>query len=105
MPGYLAHQGSTVICAHAGQAQPGSPNPRVKVSSQATVLLATPYTVAGCSLPPQAGGPCVTGQWTVGSTRATSTGQPLVIQGGTGTCMPTGVPMTVTVTQVRVKVQ
>jgi hypothetical protein len=30
-------------------------------------------------------------------------GQPLVIQGGTATCAPTGVPLTVSVVQPRVK--
>lgn len=102
MPGFLAHQGATVLCAHAGQAQPTAPNPRVTVGGQATVTLSTPYTVAGCPLPPNAGGPCVTGQWTAGSTRVTSLGQPLVIQGGSATCTPTGVPLMVTVVQARV---
>jgi hypothetical protein len=39
----------------------------------------------------------------VGTTRVTSMGQPLVIQGGTATCVPTGVPLTVTAVQPRVK--
>jgi hypothetical protein len=102
MPGHLAHQGATVMCAHGGQAQPTAPNPRVTVGGQATVVLSTPYSVAGCTLPPNAGGPCVTGTWTVGTARVTSLGQPLVIQGGTATCVPTGVPLTVTAAQVRV---
>jgi hypothetical protein len=102
MPGYLAHQGATVMCPHGGQAQPTAPNVRVMVGGQATVTLSTPYSVAGCTLPPNAGGPCVTGAWTVGTARVTSLGQPLVIQGGTATCVPTGVPLTVTAAQVRV---
>ena len=28
MPGFLLHQGATVLCAHAGQATPTVPNPR-----------------------------------------------------------------------------
>jgi hypothetical protein len=102
MAGFLAHQGATVICAHAGQAQPTAPNPRVSVGGQATVTTSTPYTVTGCPLPPNAGGPCVTAQWTTGTVRVTSMGQPLVIQGGSATCVPTGVPLTVTVVQPRV---
>jgi hypothetical protein len=47
MPGYLAHQGATVICSHGGQGQPSVTNPRVKVSGQPVVALPTPYTVAG----------------------------------------------------------
>jgi hypothetical protein len=41
--------------------------------------------------------------WTAGTVRVRSSGQPLVIQGGTATCAPTGVPLQVTVTQVRVQ--
>jgi hypothetical protein len=104
MPGFLVNQASTVLCSHGGQAQPTVPNPRVKVSAQATVLLSAPYTVAGCALPTNVGGPCATAQWTSGSTRVTSMGQPLVIQGGSATCVPTGVPLMVTVTQPRVRV-
>jgi hypothetical protein len=101
--GLLVQQGATVTCAHGGQAQPTVPAPRVKLSGQAAVALPPPWTVGGCSLPPQAGGPCVTATWSVGTTRVTSMGQPLVIQGGTAQCVPTGVPLTVASVQVRVK--
>ena len=101
--GSLAHQGAVVICAHGGQAMPAVSNPRVKVAGQPTVLLSAPWTVTGCPFPPVSGGPCVTAQWMVGTTRVTSMGQPLVIQGGTATCVPTGVPLTVTAVQPRVK--
>lgn len=103
MPGFLVHQGAVVLCSHGGQAQPTLPNPRVTVSAQATVALSAPYTIAGCGLPPNAGGPCVTALWTSGTVRVTSMGQPLVIQGGTATCVPTGVPLMVTTTQIRVR--
>ena len=103
MPGFLVQQGATVLCGHGGQAQPTAPNPRVKVAGQAGVLLTVPWTVAGCPLPPPAGGPCVTAQWTVGTTRVTSMGQPLVFQGGSAICAPTGVPLTVVVVQPRVR--
>jgi hypothetical protein len=100
--GSVAHQGAVVICAHGGQAMPTVPNPRVTVGRQPTVLLSAPWTVAGCTLPPAADGPCVTGQWSSGTTRVTSIGQPLVIQGGSATCAPTGTPLTVTAVQPRV---
>lgn len=103
MPGQLVHQGAVVMCAHAGQAMPAAPNPRVKVAGQATVLLSIPWTIAGCPFPPPSGGPCVTAIWSVGTVRVKSMGQPLVIQGGTATCAPTGVPLTVSVVQPRVK--
>lgn len=100
--GSLVHLGAVVMCSHGGQAMPTVPNPRVKVSGQATVTLAAPWTVAACPFPPVSGGPCVTAQWVVGTVRVTSMGQPLVIQGGTAMCVPTGVPLQVTAVQPRV---
>jgi hypothetical protein len=40
--------------------------------------------------------------WTSGTIRVQSMGQPLVVSTGTATCAPTGVPLLVVVTQVRV---
>ena len=102
MPGNLVHSGAVVICAHAGQATPPSVNSRVSVAGQPTVLLPVPWTVAGCPFPPTSGGPCATAAWTVGTTRVTSMGQPLVLSTGAATCAPTGVPLTVTSVQPRV---
>lgn len=104
MPGFLLHVGATVLCSHAGQAQPTVPNPRVTVNGQPTVLMATPYMVAGCTLPPPpaANGPCVTAQWTTGTTRVLSNGQPLLVQSSMAICVPTGTPLLITVLQPRV---
>ena len=102
MPGFLVQQGAAVMCAHGGQAQPSAAAARVTLGGQACVLLAAPWTVAGCPLPPNAGGPCAIATWTAGTVRVTSMGQPLVIQGGAAICAPTGVPLTVTVVQPRV---
>ena len=104
MPGFLVHVGAQVLCAHAGQATPTVPNPRVTVSGQPTILLTTPYVVAGCTFPPPpaANGPCVTAQWLVGTTRVTSNGQPLVVQSSTSICAPTGTPLLIVATQTRV---
>lgn len=103
MPGQLLHVGATVLCSHAGQAQPTTPNPRVTLGGQQLVLLTTPYTVAGCPLPPQAGGPCVSAQWIVGATRVLAGGTPVLLQDSRSVCVPTGTPLTPTVVQVRVK--
>lgn len=105
MPGYLVQQGATVTCAHAGQAQPTMPNLRVKLDGQPTVLQTSPYTIAGCSNPPPNVnvGPCVTATWTSGSTRVKSMGQPVLLQDSLSVCAPTGTPLTVAVTQMRVK--
>lgn len=102
MPGFLLHQGATVMCSHGGQAMPTAPNPRVMVSAQPTALLPIPWVVAGCPLVPPPLPPCVIALWSVGTIRVTSNGQPLVIQGGMATCIPTGTPLVPVVSQTRV---
>jgi hypothetical protein len=95
MPGFLLHQGATVLCSHAGQAQPTVVNPRVSVSGMPTVFLSSPYVVAGCALPPPpaANGPCITATYVVGSVRVTSMGQPLLLIDSQSICAPTGTPL------------
>ena len=104
MPGFLLHQGATVLCSHAGQAQPTVPNPRVTVNGMPTVTMTTPYVVAGCTLPPPpaANGPCVTAQFVTAATRITSNGQPLLLLDSQAICAPTGTPLLIAVTQTRV---
>jgi hypothetical protein len=104
MPGFLLHVRATVLCSHAGQAQPTVPNPRVTVNGMPTVTLSAPYLVAGCALPPPpaANGPCVTAQWLVGTTRVLSNGQPLLVQSSQAICAPSGTPLMIVMTQVRV---
>ena len=103
MPGFLLHVGATVLCAHAGQAQPTAPNPRVLVSGQPTVAMAAPYAVAGCpfnvvGVP----SPCLTAQWLTAATRITSNGQPLLLMDSQALCAPNGTPLTIVATQARV---
>lgn len=97
--------GATVLCAHAGQAQPTVPNPRVKVGGQPIVTLPTVYTVAGCTMPPPpaGNGPCVTAQFVMGATRVMAGGQPVLLQDSQAICVPTGTPLNIVVTQMRVK--
>lgn len=104
MPGFLAQVSAQVTCTHQGQAKPLPPNPRVLVSGEPTVLLTAQYTVAGCAFPPppNGNGPCVTGKFMSGTLRVLSMGQPLVIVGSQGTCVPTGTPLLVVLTQPRV---
>jgi len=102
VPGFLLHVGATVMCAHAGQAMPTVPNPRVLVSGQPTALIAAPWVIAGCPFVFPAPGPCVTAQWVVGSVRVLSNGQPLVIQSGVAICAPTATPLVPVVMQTRV---
>jgi len=67
------------------------------------VPLSEPWTVAGCTLPAVRGGPCVTATWSAGTVRVRSSGQPIVVQGGTATCVPTGARLQVAATQRRVR--
>ena len=103
MPGFVVHAGAVVTCMHGGQAQPTAPTPRVLVSGMPVSTLATPYVVAGCPFVPLAGnGPCVSGQWVVGSTRVLVGGAPLVVQSSQAVCVPTGTGLLVVSTQTRV---
>ncbi len=104
MPGQVLHAGATVLCAHGGQATPIVPSPRVKVAGQPATTLSGPWSVAACPFSTAAGPmPCVTAQWTVGATRVLSGGAPLLLQDSQAVCAPNGTPVTVTVTQLRVK--
>jgi hypothetical protein len=104
MAGFLLHQGAVVMCAHGGQATPSVPNPRVLVSGMPTATLSAPWLVAGCpGIPAVPIPPCVTGQWTMGTMRATSMGQPLVAQAGVAITAPGGVPLIPSTMQTRVQ--
>jgi hypothetical protein len=104
VPGFVVHLGATVLCSHGGPSQPTVVNPRVLVSGQPTTLMASPYVVAGCALPPPpaANGPCVTAQFVTAATRLTSNAQPLLLLDSQALCAPTGTPLLITVTQTRV---
>jgi hypothetical protein len=104
MPGFLVQVGAQVLCVHAGQATATVPNPRVSLGGAPSVLVTSPYVVAGCALPPPPGanGPCVSAQCLAGTTRVTSNGQPLVVQSSPSVCAPSGTPLLFLGPQVRV---
>jgi hypothetical protein len=102
MPGPVVHLGATVMCTHAGAATPMSPFPRVTVSGQPVVTLATQYVVAGCALTGTPTPPCLTGQWLVGAVRTMAGGVPVALQSGSAITTPTGSPMLPVVVQPRV---
>lgn len=105
MPGFLLHVGATVICAHAGQATPLVPFPRVRVGGQPLVSQTTPYGVAGCSLRGTGTPPCVTAQFVAGALRLRAGGAPVLLQDSQSVAAPTGTPLQVVETQVRVRGQ
>jgi hypothetical protein len=104
MPGPILHLGATVMCSHAGQATPTTPVPRVLVSGQPVVTIASPYIVAGCAMPPPiaGNGPCVTAQFITAALRVQVMGQPVLLQDSQSVCVPTGTPLLPVVAQTRV---
>ncbi len=107
MPGFLLHKGAVVQCAHLGRAEPILTNPRVKVGGQPVVTQAGPWRVSGCTLPaPTAGnGPCLTALWSTAAVRVRASGLPLLLFDSKASCVPTATPLTVVVTQLRVRGQ
>lgn len=105
MPGFLLHQGATVICVHGGQAMPTAPNPRVTVSGQPIVTQSAPYTVAACPFVTPGGtpNPCVTAQWVTAATRVKAGGVPVLLQDSQAVCTPNGTGVNILVTQARVR--
>ena len=104
MPGFLLHLGATVLCAHAGQAMPTSPDPRVRVSGQPIVTQPAPYTVAGCPFTVGTSpSPCVTAQWVTAAIRVKASGMPVLLQDSQAICTPNGTPLMIAATQTRVR--
>jgi hypothetical protein len=102
MPGPILHLGASVLCQHGGNAQPLAPYPRVLVSGQPVVTLATPHVVAGCSLASTSTPPCTAAQWVVGALRVTGADTPLAIATGSAVCTPTGGGLVAVAQQARV---
>jgi hypothetical protein len=105
MPGFLLNVGSTVICAHGGQAKPTVPMPRVKVMGMPITVQPPPYVIAGCANPPPPVnvGPCITGLWVTASLRIKAMGMPVLLQDSQAVCVPTGTPLTVILANARVR--
>ena len=104
MPGFLLHQGATVLCSHPpGQATPVVVDPRVKVSGQPIVVQTAQYVIAGCALTGTPNPPSATAQWITAATRVRAGNVPVLLQDSQSICAPTGTPLNVVVTQVRVK--
>ncbi len=101
---YILDAGATVICMHGGQATPAVTNPKVKAGGQPVTTMGPPWSIAGCAfVPPTGTGPCATAPFTVPATRVMAGGQPVLLQSSSATCIPTGTPAQVVVTQLRVQ--
>jgi hypothetical protein len=104
MPGFLLNSTAIVKCAHAGMAVPAATFPKVRVMGQEIVLLAAPYQIAGCAMPPPpaGNGPCVVGKFLAGSTKVMANGVPILLGDSIAACVPTGTPLVIAVTQTKV---
>ena len=106
MPGFILHEGAVVQCAHGGMVQPTAPSPRVTVMGVPIITVGAAWTVVGCAFPPPpvANGPCVVAEWLpfTASLRVTSMGMPVLVQSSQAICTPTGTPVIVSLTQIRV---
>lgn len=103
MPGFLLHMGAVVQCAHQGTALPTAPVARVRIGGQPVATQASPYMVAGCTLLPPAGGPCISAEWLTGALRVRALGQPVLLTDGQAICTPTGTPLLIQSSQTRVR--
>jgi uncharacterized Zn-binding protein involved in type VI secretion len=104
MPGYLLHLGATVLCAHPpGQATPVVTDPRVKVGGQPIAKQTSQYAIAGCALTGSPFPPCSPAEFVTAQARVRAGGVPVLLQDSQSMCVPTGTPLNIVVTQVRVK--
>ena len=102
MPAPILHLGATVLCAHAGQATPTMPFPRVLVSGQPAVTLTSPYAIVQCRLTGTPTSPCATGQFVTGAARVWTGGAAVATLMSESACVPTGTSMLPTMAQTRV---
>lgn len=100
----ILHVGATMLCLHAGQAMPGSPDVRVSLGGQPLVTISSPYSIAGCTLPPPTAGngPCVSASFVSAATRVSASGVPVLLSTSQAVCAPTGTGVNVVSAQVRV---
>jgi hypothetical protein len=105
MPGFVLHEGATILCAHQGRAEPMAPARNVTVGGRPVVVQNVPHTISACPFTTPGGTPqpCVSARWTTGATRVRVNGERLLLQDSRATCPPNGTPVTVSRTQMRVR--
>lgn len=101
---YLLDKTATGQCTHGASAQPLVGNPRVKLNGNPVLTVATQFAISGC---PNVVGtspfPCVLGMFAAGATRVKVMGTPVLLDTSQATNVPTGVTITLTNPQQRVK--
>lgn len=102
MPGPVVHLGTTIVCAHGGQARLLAESARVTIGGLPVVTTASTTLVVGCPQVDVAPSPCTTAHWVSGSSRVTVLGSPLVLADSVSRCDPHGTPLIVIAPQHRV---
>ena len=95
---------ATGKCSHAADAKPTTGNPRVKIDGAPVLTIATQFTVLGC--PNVVGSspfPCAIAMFPAGSARIKVMALPVLLDTSRPTVVPTGVSLTLTSPQQRVK--
>lgn len=81
-------------------------SPRVRVAGLPVATQSLPYGIAGCSnpiSPTNNVGPCIMANWIKAAQRIKTMGQPLLLRDSQAVCVPTGTPLIIGATQIRVK--
>ena len=100
----LLNQGSTIKCNHGGRASTVQVSQHVKAGGKPIVTQSSTYNIGpGCTRPAQAGGPCVTAQWTSAARRVRTGGSPVLLDNSQAQCTPPVGTLNVVTTQQRVK--
>ena len=95
---------ATGTCSHAADARPTTGNPRVKIDGAPVLTIASQFAVQGC---PNVVGtspfPCAIGTFPAGSARIRVMKLPVLLDTSQPVVLPTGVTLTITSPQQRVK--
>ena len=100
MPGPILHLGAHLTCSHGGQATPIALFHRVTVRGQPILTLSTSFNISGCAVLPE-NEACKNARFISGSARVFAGGTPVLIQGSTSICEPSGLPILVVAVQAR----
>jgi hypothetical protein len=101
--GFIVDLSAQVTCTHQAKVTL-VPFPRVTINGQAVVVQSSTPPIVGCPGVPPSIPPCATVTWTMGATRVTAGGTPVVLLESalSSKCPPNPTPALITVTQTRV---
>lgn len=87
MPGNILTTGSTIMCPHGGQATLFTSNTNNFASGMPALLETDVHPVVGCpfTVGPKYS-PCVRIEWSSGSSKASTTGTPVLVRSSIGQC-------------------